>query len=229
VRYNLNVNRREFLAVSGAAALAEGCGVQASGDQAATIGHPVHVVVDARRRLGTIPSDFVGLGYEISSVAIPDLLSARNRTYVELVRTLSPEGMIRVGGNTSDDASYAPTGQAVSAPKRTIVNDANFQELGTFLEATNWRLIWGLNLGSTDERQATAEAEAVSAATKDHLVAFEIRNEPDLFGRGTVHRPNSYDYEAFLKEFRRYKAAIRARVPKAPFAGPDVAGATDWV
>jgi hypothetical protein len=187
------------------------------------------VVVDAQRRLGTIPRDFVGLGYEISSVATPNLLSARNRTYVELVRTLSPEGMVRVGGNTSDDASYTSTGQAVSAPKGTIVNDASFQELGSFLEATNWRLIWGLNLGSTDERQATAEAEAVSATTKDHLVAFEIGNEPDLFGRGTGHRPKSYNYEAFLREFRRYKAAIRARVPKAPFAGPDVAGATDWV
>ncbi|MGI8958440.1 MAG: glycosyl hydrolase family 79 C-terminal domain-containing protein [Bryobacteraceae bacterium] len=222
------MNRREFLAATSAAALAGRGGVQASGDRGLTEGHPVHVVVDARRRLGTIPRDFVGLGYEISSVAIPDLLSARNRTYVELVRTLSPEGVIRVGGNTSDDASYAPTGQAVSAPKGTIVNGANFQELGTFLEATNWRLIWGLNLGSTDERQATAEAEAVSAAT-DHILAFEIGNEPDLFGRGTVHRPNGYNYEAFLKEFRRYKAAIRAKVAKAPFAGPDVADATDWV
>jgi hypothetical protein len=90
-------------------------------------------------------------------------------------------------------------------------------------------LIWGLNLGSTDERQASAEAEAVSSATKDHLLTFEIGNEPDLFGRGTAHRPNGYNYEAFLKDFRRYKAAIRRRVAKAPFAGPDVAGATDWV
>jgi hypothetical protein len=60
-------------------------------------------------------------------------------------------------------------------------------------------------------------------------VAFEIGNEPDLFGRGTGHRRKSYNYEAFVKEFRRYKAAIRARIAKAPFAGPDVAGATDWI
>lgn len=176
-----------------------------------------------------IPRDFVGLGYEISSVATPDLLSDGDRTYVELVRTLSPEGVIRVGGNTSDDASFGANGQAVSAPKGTVVNNANLEQLGTFLKATNWRLIWGLNLGSTDERQAAAEAEAITAAAGNQLLAFEIGNEPDLFGRGTAHRSSSYRYEDYLNEFRRYKAAILAKLPRAPFAGPDVAGATDWV
>lgn len=171
----------------------------------------------------------MGLGYEISSVAIPDLLSAKNRSYVQLVRTLSPAGVIRIGGNTSDYSQFASDGKAVSAPKGTIVNRANLEQLATFLNATNWRLIWGLNLGSTDERQAIAEAEAVMHAVGDKLLAFEIGNEPDLFGRGTAHRPKNYDYAAFLKEFRRYKAAIRAKLPKAPFAGPDAATATDWV
>jgi hypothetical protein len=32
-----------------------------------------------------------------------------------------------------------------------------------------------------------------------------------------------------LNEYRRYKAAIRAKLPNAPFAGPDAASATDWV
>lgn len=171
----------------------------------------------------------MGLGYEISSVAISDLLSANNRTYVQLVRTLSPAGVIRVGGNTSDYSSFAPEGKAVSQPKGTIVNRASLRQLATFLEATNWRLIWGLNLGSTDEQQAIAEAEAVMSAVGDKLLAFEIGNEPDLFGRGTAHRPKDYDYEVFIKEYRRYKAAIGARLPKAPFAGPDAATATDWV
>ena len=171
----------------------------------------------------------MGLGYEISSVAIPDLFSASNRTYVQLVKTLSSAGVIRVGGNTSDYSVFAPAKDAVSAPKATIVNSAAFRQLGTFLDATNWRLIWGLNLGGTDERQAVSEAEAVAAAVKDKLLAFEIGNEPDLFGRGTAHRAKGYNYESFLEEFRRYKAAIRTQIPDAPFAGPDVARATDWV
>ena len=179
--------------------------------------------------MGMIAPDFIGLGYEISSVAIPGLLSARNSTYVQLVRNLSREGVIRVGGNTSDDASYTPDKQAVSATKGTVVNDAMLQQLGSFLQATNWKLIWGLNLGSGDERQAAAEAKSVAGAASGHLLAFEIGNEPDLFGRGTRHRAKSYGYESYLKEFRRYKAAVRAKLPHAPFAGPDAANETDWV
>ena len=67
------------------------------------------------------------------------------------------------------------------------------------------------------------------AAAKDKLLAFEIGNEPDLFGRRAAHRPESYSYNDYLSEYRRFKAAIRAKLPNTPFAGPDAAGATDWV
>ncbi len=189
----------------------------------------VRITVDIRRSLGTIPADFIGLGYEISSVARPGLLNARNRSYVQLVRTLGSAGVIRIGGNTSDCSLFEPEAAAVSAPKGTVVNRANLRELGTFLDATGWKLIWSLNLGGGTEQQAVEEAQAVLAASQDKLLAFEIGNEPDLFGRGTAHRPKSYSYEDYLKEYRRYKTAIRAKLPNAPFAGPDAANATDWV
>ncbi len=162
-------------------------------------------------------------------MARPGLLSAQNRSYVQLVRTLGAEGVIRIGGNTSDDASFSPEGKAISAPKGTVVNTEDLRELGSFLDATGWKLIWGLNLGSGDERQAAEEAEAVTRAVKDKLLAFEIGNEPDLFGGGTPHRAKGYAYDAYLKEYRRYKGAIRASLPNSAFAGPDVASATDWV
>lgn len=162
-------------------------------------------------------------------MAIPGLLSAQDYAYLQLVRTLSRDGVIRIGGNTADYAFFNSGEPAISAPKGTIVNAASLRQLGTFLDATNWRLIWNLNLGSADVQQVVAEAEAVARAVGDKLLAFQIGNEPDLFGRGTAHRPRGYSYENFLKEFQRYKAAIRAKLPHAPFAGPDVAGATGWV
>jgi hypothetical protein len=179
----------------------------------------VRLLVDTRRTLGTIPPDFMGLGYEISSVARRGLLSAQNRSYVRLVRTLGPGGIIRVGGNTSDFSSFARAGKSVSTPKGTVVNSANLQELSSFLEATGWSLIWGLNLGSGDEREAVEEAQAVFASAGNKLLAFEIGNEPDLFGRGTAHRGKNYSYEDYLEEYRRYKSAVRAKLPDAPFAG----------
>lgn len=214
------MNRRTFLAGAAAAAASAltGRGAQA-----------VRIAVDARRKLGRVPDDFLGLGYEISSVAIPGLLSAQNRPYVQLVRALGSAGVIRIGGNTSDYASFAPTAPAISTPKGTVVNSASLRELGTFLEATGWRLIWGLNLGGGGEQLAVEESLAVAAAVKDKLLAFEIGNEPDLFGRRAGHRPDPYTYSDYLKEYRRYKTAIRAKLPAAPFAGPDAAGATDWV
>jgi len=191
----------------------------------------IRVTIDTRRKQGRIPDDFTGLGYEISSVATPGLLSDTNRAYVRLVRGLGANGVIRVGGITSDSAAFAADAVASSAAKATVINAANLRELGTFLDATGWRLIWGLNLGSGDMKNAAEEAVAVAAAVKDKLLAFEIGNEPDGFAGDAfnAHRPKNYGYGDYLKEFRAYKAVIRSKLPDAPFAGPDASWATDWV
>jgi hypothetical protein len=172
----------------------------------------------------------MGLGYEISSVARPGLLSDQNSAYVQLVRTLGTHGVIRVGGNTSDYASYSGTGFAVSSPEGktgSVVNNAVLQDLGRFLEATGWQLIWGLNLGSGNLENAIREASAVTRATREHLLAFEIGNEPDLFSR--VHRQTHYGYDDYLREFRIFRDALRKSDPGISFAGPDVARETPWV
>ena len=181
------------------------------------------------QRLATVPADFMGLGYEISSAARAGLLSARNHHYVELVRTLGAQGVVRVGGNTSDDASYSAEGASRSAPIGTVVNRENLEELGGFLRATGWRLLWGLNLGTGTEDAAVEEALAVHRAAGDHLLGFEIGNEPDLFSKNPKHRSPRFGYDEYLRDFREYRAAIRRRLPGAAFAGPDAADHTEWV
>lgn len=193
-----------------------------------TSSQTIDIHLDPSRTLGAIPENFIGLGYEISSVSTPGLLSAANHPYVQLVRTLGTKGVIRIGGNTSDYASFQPNGSAVSSPKASVITEANLRDLGTFLQATGWQLIWGLNLGNKTEEEAVSEAAAVSAIAGDKLLAFEIGNEPDLFSHES-HRPTGYNYDQYLAEYRRYKQAVRAKLPNAPFAGPDAAGHTDWV
>ena len=161
-------------------------------------------------------------------MARPGLLSRTDPVYVQLVRTLGLDGVVRVGGNTADYARYSPAAQAVSSPFGTVVNDAVLQELGGFLQATGWKLIWALNLGRGSEADAVAEAKAVLAVAGERLLAFEIGNEPDLFSHAK-HRPPGYGYEQWLADYRRYKTALRAQIPGIPLAGPDVAGKTDWV
>ena len=225
----MDMSRREFLAssmfvLSVAGKCSQGAPVNTM-DQAPS----VRLNIDPDRVLGVIPPDFLGLGYETSSVARTGLLSGKDRAYVQLVRTLGASGVIRVGGNISDYTMFSPQGQVVSAPQpqTTVVNRAVIEDLGEFLDATGWKLIWGLNLGSGTPEQALEEAQAVAAAAKDKLLAMEIGNEPDLFGRG--HRPQGYGYEQWHEEYRRFRDVVRAKLPNVPLAGPDAAVKTDWV
>jgi hypothetical protein len=219
------VNRRAFVSGLLAGSIAAAQSVHAPNSAP-------RVQIEPQSRLGHIPADFMGLGYEVSSVSERGLLTGSNRAYVEFVRTLAPAGVIRIGGNTSDYASWSPDGPAVSSPKGTVVDRRGVADLGTFLRATGWRLIWGFDLGgltsgrSTVE-QAVDEALAVAASAGDRLLAFEIGNEPDLFPR--VLRADNYSYADYYAEYRRFKKAIRDKLPNAPFAGPDVIVHPDWV
>jgi hypothetical protein len=69
----------------------------------------------------------------------------------------------------------------------------------------------------------------VARAVGPLLLAFQIGNEPDGFGLWSGVRLKTYDLCAFLDEWRRFHAAIRAAVPDARFAGPDVAAETEWI
>jgi hypothetical protein len=217
------MNRRQFMRNSSCAAIALAAPAALGSDKPMTA-----VRVRGGPPLTRISRDFLGLGYEISSVATPGLLSRTDPVYVQLARTLGLDGVVRVGGNTADYARYNPAGQAIASPFGTVVNDAALQELGGFLKATGWKLIWALNLGRGSEADAVAEAKAVLTAAGERLLAFEIGNEPDLFSHAK-HRPTGYSYEQWLADYRRYKTTLRAQIPGVPLAGPDVAGKTDWV
>ncbi len=220
-------SRRNILAASAALPFAGSKAVAATA---------ITISVDAGQTGTIIPPDYMGLGFEVSSVAVPGLLSAGNGAYVRLIRNLGRRGVIRIGGNTSDYARYEANGSPVSSPRGSVITYASLVELRGFLDALSgqggWRLIWGLNLGANQLDNAVEEARAVASVMgangKERLIAFEVGNEPDLFGRAG-HRPADYNYDAWLKDFRRYKAAVRAAVPGAPFAGPDLAGAADWM
>src|ERR1051326_2243046 len=120
-----------------------------------------------------------------------------------------------------------PAGAAARAAM--VVTPAAIARLAATLRALGWKLIYGLNLARGTPDAAVEEAAYVARALGPLLLAFQIGNEPDGFGRWTRVRPPSYDFAAFLAEWLRFTAAIRARVPDASFAGPDVAAAPDWV
>ena len=58
----------------------------------------------------SVPGNFIGLGYEMSSVAAPALLNVDNHRYVNLIKRLGSAGVIRVGGIVADYTRYEPNG-----------------------------------------------------------------------------------------------------------------------
>ena len=173
-----------------------------------------------------IPENFIGLSYESAVLASPDYLSPRNPVLHGLLRALGPGAVLRLGGNTSESTRWRDTGN-VSEP--FVITPAAIDALAELVKALNWQLIYGLNLARGTPEAAAEEAAYVARAVGSRLLAFQIGNEPDGFGRWSAVRPRSYDLQAFLAEWRQFYTAIRARLPTAPFAGPDIVAEQKWI
>ncbi len=180
--------------------------------------------------LSRIPDDFLGLGYEMSSAARPGLLSAANRPYVQLVRSLGPSGVLRLGGIVADFTSYQAEGNAIAEPKNTVVTRASLEQLRGFLDATGWRAIWSVNFGRDSLALAIAEARDVARILGPKLLAIELGNEVENYSRGAHPlRQPPYRFEDFLAEYIRWRRAMLAAVPGLRFAAPDTAASVEWV
>jgi hypothetical protein len=163
--------------------------------------------------LNHLDASFVGLSYEKSALALP-LFSAENAALVSLFTRLGAS-LLRVGGNSVDQTTWTPNGAGLTAKQ---IAPPDVDRLAAFLRATNWQVIYGVNLGASTASAAADEASYAAQALGDRLYGFEIGNEPDLY-QGK-YRPSPYPYTSFRGEWESYASAIRAKVPNAPLTGP---------
>jgi hypothetical protein len=220
----LSIERRGFL--RGVTSMA--MGLLAPGTSRAQTNLSALVVVayeDAGRQ---IASDFIGLSYESAILAAADYFTPDNRSVLGLIRSLGQNGVIRIGGNSSERTVWGVDGKPVASDS-FVITPVSIDRLAAAVRTLQWKLIYGLNLARGTPDEAAEEAAYVSRAVGSNLLAFQIGNEPDGFGRWTAVRPKAYDAAAFLVEWHTFHKAIRTRVPDALFAGPDVATETDWV
>ncbi len=198
--------------------------------------------------------DFIGLSYETGQLYNGSFFAPANRALVEAFCGISTEGVLRMGGHLSNITDWEGVGRdqpkqkdgirhgiedywewplvdpSVQKNKRGIITRQTLKNLRGFLEATNWRLIYGLNFASGSAARAADEAAAVAEIVGPRLMAFVIGNEVDGFSEDPVFRPATYGPAAFMDEYEVWVKAIRARVPKAQFAGPDTeANVEKWV
>lgn len=195
---------------------------------------------DSTAQRCTVPRNFTGLSYESAQLANPDFFSRENESLVRIFRELSPRGVLRLGGGTSEFTSYsetAPVGPppfevfgpdtSKTAKKGTTTSALALRNLREFLDATGWTCLYGLNLGQGTKENAVAEAEAAHRILGSRLMALQIGNEPDSFRKR--YRPASYSPEDFIREWVAFHDAIVARVPGAKFAGPDISNKLEFL
>jgi hypothetical protein len=235
------MDRRSFLVRTGAAAVAAAWTPTSFAAAAAS----AELRLAERAQEARIPLTYSGLSFELAQLSDPQFFSAAHEGLVAHCRTLSPHGVLRLGGNSSEfcwfqaDAStqepklHAPTGDLSAnwMPHRLFrITPEAIDNLAGFLKATGWRLIYGINFGNNTPERAATEAAYVAAKAGNKLDFFQIGNEPDLYRRpnnGT--RPPGWDFPDYLHEWEGYARAIVAKVPNARFGGPDVASASNWI
>jgi hypothetical protein len=177
-----------------------------------------------------VPSDFIGLGYEMSSAAKLGLLSVSNDRYVRLVRQLSDHGVFRIGGIVADHSRYEREGTISTEPTDTVVTRASLEQFAAFLRKTGWSAIWSVNFATGTPRNAVAEAKDVARILGPHLLALEIGNEVENYGRGNPpSRTPPYTYPEYREDYGKWHAALSAALPGLRFAAPDTAASVEWV
>ena len=241
------MNRREFL--YGAAATSIGIAHSEAQREGITI-----ELSPVRGDWPKVPADFVGLSYENGQLYNASFFAPTNVPLIKAFRELTPQGVLRMGGHLSNITPWEGVGQndpkqirgvrhgiadywewplvdpEVQTNKRGTITRAALRNLRGFLDAVNWRLLYGLNFASGSATRAADEAAAVQQILGDRLIAFVIGNEPDGFSDDHFFRDKNYGVTRFIAEWATWVKTIRARVPHAQFAGPDTDGKVDtWV
>jgi hypothetical protein len=237
------MKRREFLLSAGSAAVsllapplfrAQG----SAPDDALPISGTL--TIDQSTTLATVPPDFIGLSYESAQLANPAFFSAKNTALIVLFRELSDNGVLRLGGGTSEFTAFTTEEIAPNAPfdavgpdtsknvkSDTPITPRSLRNLRAFLDATGWRCLYGLNLGRGPVDRAAEEAFYVENILGPRLIAFQLGNEPDAWRNR--YRPATWSYADYWKEWIAAHAAVVVRVPQARFAGPDVSNKMAYV
>lgn len=193
----------------------------------------------------SVPVNFTGLSYELAQLAEPSFFNERHNDLVAMFRRLSPSGILRVGGNSSEFCWFRASAETV-APKLHVpagnlsnnwmphrlfeITPTAIDALAGFLRATGWTAIYGLNFGNSSPERAAVEAAYVRKTLGDRLAFFQIGNEPDFYheaNNGT--RPTSWGFSDYVREWLGFADAILQRVPDARFGGPDTGASSDWV
>jgi hypothetical protein len=195
-----------------------------------------------------LPDDFLGLALEYNT--IPRWMGTglpRNQVLVQLIRNLDPLGspVLRIGGQSTDRTWWPVPGMSRPPGLTYNLTPAWTAAARTLAQATDAKLLLGLNLEADRPRIDQVEAtQLVKGIGRSDIEAFEIGNEPDLYslvpwyrrldgrdlpwyshqGTPVYARGPGYGPSEFAAEFTQ---ALNV-VPAIPVAGPET-GTPAWL
>jgi hypothetical protein len=222
-----------------------GAGTAALGAAAFGVDTAARFKLHADKPLNKVPLDYSGFSIETVQLADPAVYHAKNAGLVALYRRLSPHGVLRVGGNSSEFCWWKARPDAPPPPVKVLghgradnwmpqrfypITPEAVENLRGFLDACGWSCIWGLNFGTGSPEGDAEEAAFVARALGPRLKYFQIGNEPDFYREpNNLLRPAGWDFPDYLNEWTSIAEAVAAKVPEARFGGPDVGAASDWI
>lgn len=221
----VNTSRRNLLKAAALLPLAAACNNLAwSADASAA---QASFALDVTRPGRRVDPSLASLSYETLELSDPTFFAADNHGLVRLFREMNPHGVLRIGGNTSDDTVWGgykgrmPT----YVPRRHgkllqphVLQPEGLQALAGFVRATGWKLVFGVNLRIGSPAMALDLAQTVQKLMGDQLLAIQIGNEANNYEHG---------YDAFDAAWEPYAKLLHAA--GLPLAGPDTGANTDWV
>jgi hypothetical protein len=183
---------------------------------------PVAVTIHTRRLGRRVPSDFLGLSFEVAR--LPQIAQYGTRgNLVRLLRSLG-HGVLRFGGVSADtrvawrDGGGPPAGWASS-----LLSPLDLRRLAQLLSASGWRALLTLGLAHFEPPAAAQETATARADLGLSLSGVEIGNEPDAYMRHAL-REAPWDFPHYALQARAYLTAMRPLAPRVALAGPDVSG-----
>jgi hypothetical protein len=193
---------------------------------------------------GTAVGRPIAPGFVGMSVEFPAVLAyaghdpnAVNPVFVQLVRDLAPgeAPVVRIGGNSTDATWRPAAGVSPTLGIHNTITKRWLATIRTFAQDTGARLILGLNLKMNSASEIAAEEHAyLTGIGGQHIEAFEIGNEPELYtvnpwyttpaGKKVYSRRPNFNFNVYAREIAQYAGELKGE----PMAGP-ATGTLPWL
>ena len=117
-----NISRRRFLSTAACSVAAARLSAQTKAERFRS-----HSPFPLRRKALSMPADFVGLSYEVQQLTDPSFFSPENTGLVRAFKAIAPQGVLRLGGNTSEFGWWKPTPELARAgtPSASVKSSAS--------------------------------------------------------------------------------------------------------